>query len=190
MKLAVARLGGSACWWMRFSWLLLPRPPLGSRFQCPDGPAACFTFSSELVLLCHLSKCKQITKKGIFYQWFCESAFGGLCLGYVGDLGVPGASSGQGWGWGGLREPPVSAGLQPCNGSLGTRHDALSTLSTAGSSTPCQVKHSCTKRNTCILTVKLSVLAHRTDGIVLLIECMLLNALKKIGTQNYEGRLV
>lgn len=40
----------------------------------------------------------------------------------------------------------------------------------------------------CILTVKLSVLTHRTDGIVLLIKCMLLNALKKLGMQNYEGR--
>lgn len=81
----------------------------------------------------------------------------------------------------------MSAGLQPCGGSLGTRHDALST---AGSSPPCQIKHSCSKRNTCILRVKLSVLTHRTDGIVLLIKCMLLNALKKIGTQNSEGRLV
>lgn len=63
-------------------------------------------------------------------------------------------------------------------------------LSTAGSSPPCQIKHSCTERNMCILTVKLSVLTHRTDGIVSLIKCMLLNALTKIGMQNYEGRLV
>lgn len=79
----------------------------------------------------------------------------------------------------------MSAGLQPCHGSLNARDNALSTAV----SSPVRLS-TAAPRNTDILTATLSVLTHRTDGVVLLIKCMLLDALKKTRMQNYEGRLV
>lgn len=101
-------------------------------------------------------------------------------------LGHPRGYQGAGMGlWRPLGAPSYS---KPCGASLGTRHNALSKHSRFFS--PRQIQHSCTKRNKCVLTVKLSVSTRGTDGIVLLIKCMLLNALKEIGMQNYEERLV
>lgn len=69
MQSAEPRLGGGVCWWVRFSQLLLPHPCEGlnsSVLVLVTATGACFTFSSELVLLCRLSKLKQMTKPGSF----------------------------------------------------------------------------------------------------------------------------
>lgn len=96
---------------------------------CSSQPLVHLVFLFKLVLLRLSLKLKETERKGIFYQWFCRIVFGGLCLGHVGNLGVSqGLSVGR---EGALEAFRSSQCQQPCDESLGTRHNALST---AGSS--------------------------------------------------------
>lgn len=55
---------------------------------CSSQPLVHLVFLFELILLCLSIKLDETDRKGIFYQWFCRMACGGLCLGHVGNLGV------------------------------------------------------------------------------------------------------
>lgn len=124
MNSTVPRLGGSACPWMRFSCLLLPHKFNSNVLLLVTAPVS-LIFSSELVLPCQLVKTQANSQKEISYQWFCGIAFGGLCSGYIGDLGVP-ETTGMG-----LWRPFGASGVSwdaALPWKLGTRHDAQQAL--------------------------------------------------------------